>query len=195
MRDYFYFSSLYIVSIWEKYHRMSLLRVVLINGYTTGREYESGMNLRFFFYKGNILEYFLIGFGETSTNLSMIQFVFRKNVKTRTKTGYRMIIFSGKCVVSFMCSARAPLFPLPVPKKNITYITLILLLLLFTITIITAYSLIAATRLSCQLCCCYHTIYPCAAIFFFCSFFLYISRRRRRNSNQYNRLVDIVHFA
>lgn len=35
-------------------------------------------------------------------------FVFRKNVKTRTKTGYRMIIFSGKCVVSFMCSARAP---------------------------------------------------------------------------------------
>lgn len=62
-------------------------------------------------------------------------FVFRKNVKTRTKTGYRMIIFSGKCVVSFMCSARAPSLitfssgPFLPSEKYHLFLTLVLLLL------------------------------------------------------------------
>lgn len=88
----------------------------------------------------------------------------------KDRVSYDYLFWEMCCQFHVLCP-RSPFLPLPILflKRSITCITLILLL--FTITIITAYSLIAATRLSCQLYCCYHTVYPCAAISFLCSFF------------------------
>lgn len=73
----------------------------------------------------------------------MIPFVFRKSVKTRTKPGYRIIIFLGNVLLISCALPNLPLSPPLYLPWN------------FYITLYTTYSLIAI-HLSCQLCRCYH---------------------------------------
>lgn len=79
----------------------------------------------------------------------MIPFVFRKNVKTRTKTGYRIIIFLGNVLSISLCSAHSL-----IPSFS------------EILSIHSFYSLIAI-HLSCQLCRCYY-LYLSAVIPLIC---------------------------